>query len=299
MIGVKCYDLEARRYGRDVKRPGAWLALAVAATTAISLVLVGLDLAGIRDWLPLTPHYDWLAFIGAILGGTIGGFITFGGVYLTLRQQRESDEMRRAAEKGAIQRHAEAEHLSNRLSFMPLFEYRISYDPTDFDNSSGQLASEPGWPLYELDGAHHDDPDAIEFFYDLVITNVGLGHAFLTDVTLDVRDNQDNPVQTFQSGFVNFLVKAGSRRDARYVFYAPQVAPPRFADPRQYVYGILVTLKYRDLLGNEYQQVLRTSIAKGLYPGEDETAGGLPHSSFHFAEPPAYLGDADLRVGLS
>jgi len=180
--------------------------------------LVGLDLGGVRDWLPLTQHYDWLAFIGAILGGMIGGFITFGGVYLTLRQQREADELRRAAEKDANLRHAEAEHLRHRLSFMPLFEYRVSYDPADFDNSSGQLASEPGWPLYELDGAHHDDPDAIRFFYDLVITNVGLGHAFLTDVIFDVRDNQDKPVQTFQGGFVSFLVKAGSRRDARYVF---------------------------------------------------------------------------------
>tara|TARA_R110002051_G_scaffold315883_1_gene394827 strand:+ start:2505 stop:3353 length:849 start_codon:yes stop_codon:yes gene_type:complete len=281
-----------------VKRPGAWLALAFAITIAISLVLVGLDLAGIRNWLPLTLHYDWLAFIGAILGGAVGGFITFGGVYLTLRQQRESDEMRTAAEKDSIQRRAEAEHLRNRLSFMPLFEYRVSYDPKDFDNSSGQLSSEPGWPIYELDGADHDDPDSIEFFYDLVITNVGLGHAFLAEVTLDVRDNQDNPVQTFQSGFTNFLVKAGSRRDARYVFYAPRVAPPRFDDPRQYVYGILVTLKYRDLLGNEYQQVLRTSIAKGLYADENETSSGSPHSSFHFAEPPAYLGGADPGVGV-
>ena len=272
---------------------GFWLALAVGLTVVLTATLIFLDLLDIRDFVPLSEHYDWLAFVGAVLGGGIGGLITFGGVYLTLRQQRESDRARNDADELRNSQRRDAEDLRNRLSIMPLFEYSMSYDPADFDNSAGQLAGEPGMPILELDGARQNDSNALKFLYDLIIRNVGLGHGLITDFHLDIRDNQSSVVKDDRGGFVNFLVKTDSRRDIRYHFYSPRI-PERFkADPTQVVYSIVVTIRYHDLLENEYEQILRTSIAKGLFPGEDPATGGKPYSSFHYADPPRFIGKHD------
>lgn len=272
-----------------IQRSLLWLGVTLGLVLVLSIILVVLDLVNVRRVVPLSDHYDWLAFVGAVLGGVVGGLLTFGGVYLTLRQQRQSDLARAEADQVRDRQQMQAEDLRNRLSIMPIFEYSLSYDPSDFDNSAGQLANEPGMPNYALDGAKAGDSSALEFLYDLKVQNVGLGHGIVTTVRLDIRDNHDLPVETNENGFTNFLVKANSRRDIRYYFYAPR-NPSRFdADPRQFVYSIVVTLTYRDLLDNEYQQVLRTSIAKGLLPNEDPTTGGQPYSSFQFAEPPTLI----------
>ena len=126
---------------------GFWLILAGALTLILTIALVILDLVDARNFVPLSDSYDWLAFVGAVLGGTIGGLITFGGVYLTLRQQRESDRARDLADANRDRQRQEAEDLGNRLSIMPLLEYSVSDNPADFDNSTGQLANEPAVPF--------------------------------------------------------------------------------------------------------------------------------------------------------
>lgn len=184
-------------------------------------------------------------------GELSGGLFTFGDVYLTLRQQRESDRLQR-----------DAEDLKNRLSIMPLFEYAVSYDKADFDNSVGQLANDPPMPIYKLDGGEPNDPDSFEFLYDIVIRNAGLGHALLTMVTLSFFDDSNNPIDKQTYGFENFLVKTHSRRDLRHYIYAPRTSP-RFTDPRQYVYPIEVLVEYQDLLGNTYHQTVSYKHRQG------------------------------------
>jgi len=251
-----------------------WVGITLAVIVVLLVALITLDLLGIRQFIPLSDHYDWLAFLGALVGGTLGGLFTFGGVYLTLRQQRESDRLQ-----------LDAEELKNRLSIMPLFEYAISYDKADFDNSAGQLANEPPMPIYKLDGGEPGDPDSFEFLYDIVIRNVGLGHALLTKVTLRFLDNSNQLIETQSYGFVNFLVKKDSRRDLRHFIYAPRNTP-RFPNPRQYAYAIEVLVEYKDLLGDMYQQKVLTGIAKSLYAEEGPSTGGIPFASFSHADPP-------------
>ncbi len=251
-----------------------WASTTMAVLGLIVFALVVIDLLGGRRFVPLTDHYDWLSFLGALLGGIVGGLFTFGGVYLTLQQQRETDRLQR-----------DADAVKTRLSIMPLFEYAVSYDPKDFDNTDGQLVNET-MPIYLLDGGRQGDADSFEFLYDIVIRNVGLGHALLTNVTLNFRDRSHHFIESQKYGFENFLVKRDSRRDLRHFLYAPRNSP-RFADdPSQYGYAIEVLIQYEDLLGNKYRQKLLTSIAKGLYAEEDPATGGMPFASFHHAEPP-------------
>lgn len=263
----------------------SWGLVLASSVVALVALIVAMDLLGIRKVLPLTSQYDWLAFLGALIGGVVGGLFTFGGVYVTLRQQRRSDDDRRESER--LQR--EAEQLRTRLSIMPLFEYAVSYDKADFDNSAGQLANEPGMPNYTLDGGKRDDPESFEFLYDIIVRNVGLGHGLITHVTLNFMDNQHQPVQSENYGFVNYLVKKDSRRDLRHYIYTPRNGA-RFSDPRQQVYAIEVVLEYQDLLGNAYEQKLLTSISKALYAEEDPKTGGKPVAHFSHAEQASYLG---------
>ena len=51
-----------------------------------------LDMANIRNFIPFTQNYDWLNFFGAMLGSAIGGAITYLGVYITLKYQKNSDD---------------------------------------------------------------------------------------------------------------------------------------------------------------------------------------------------------------
>ena len=254
-----------------------WAIFTLAVVGLIVLLLIAADLVGIRRLVPLTDHYDWMSFLGALIGGVVGGLFTFGGVYLTLQQQRLSDQQMR-----------DADALKTRLSIMPLFEYAVSYDPADFDNSEGQLANEPGMPIYTLDGGKMDDPDSLKFLHDIVVRNAGLGHALLTNVTLNFLDGSHKFIKSESYEFVNFLVKKDSRRDLRHYIYAPRNSPRFAEDPRQYVYAIDVLIEYEDLLGNKYEQKLQSSISKGLYVDEDPATGGMPFASFHQAEPPTH-----------
>ena len=60
------------------------------ALVIICALLIAADLYNITQYIPLTKNYDWLAFIGAI----IGGVATFAGVYFTLDYQKNNDEER-------------------------------------------------------------------------------------------------------------------------------------------------------------------------------------------------------------
>jgi hypothetical protein len=166
---------------------------------------------------------------------------------------------------------------------MPVLQFNVSYDPKDFDNSTGQLAGEV-MPIFAIDGATPGSTESLQFPHDLIVTNDGLGHARLESVDVVVNDNRGSEIETARFGHSNLLIRSGARRDIRMYFVAPR-NNPRFGDPTQNVYGVILKLRFSDLLGNTYTQVVHTSFAKGLSPGEDPLTGGRPYSSFGYAEP--------------
>lgn len=74
----------------------AWLVLIILI--AMCVLLVAADLCNITQCIPLTKNYDWLSFIGAIVGSSA----TFFGVILTLSYQRKSDEEKKRNDNAPI-----------------------------------------------------------------------------------------------------------------------------------------------------------------------------------------------------
>lgn len=115
-----------KRYNIHIKTKGvivikkAIMGLIGFAVLVILLTMV-LDFTNITQYFPFSHNYDWISFGGSFLGGIIGGLATFGGVYFSLKSQKEADDEK------------------NRQAVIPVMEYKISYDKADFDNSSGQL----------------------------------------------------------------------------------------------------------------------------------------------------------------
>ena len=70
----------------------------LVALVIVCALLVAADLINITQYIPLTQNYDWLAFIGAI----IGGIATFSGVYFTLDYQKKSDEEKKRNDNAPI-----------------------------------------------------------------------------------------------------------------------------------------------------------------------------------------------------
>ena len=137
-----------------------------------SLIFIVADLMNITTYIPLSRNYDWLAFWGAILGG----LATLIGVYFTIKGQSETDKENR------------------RISSLPVLEYKISYSKDDFDNSNGQLAGEIISHI-ELEGANHLQENSCEWHYNLLITNVGIGHAKIERLDFIFGDQSYNFIQ--------------------------------------------------------------------------------------------------------
>lgn len=260
-----------------------WFAFIIGTLAALTSILVILDIVGVRRLIPLSSSYDWLAFAGAILGGVIGGLVTLVGVYLTLQHASESERSRQGSED-----------LRNRLSVMPVLQFRVSYDPKVFDNSEGQLAEEPGIPVFTIDGGAAGSESSFEFPHDLIVSNVGSGHARIDYLDITVGDNRGTAIQAFRFGLPNYLVQTGGERHVRMYFLAPR-NNPRFGDPRQNVYAVVIEIGFEDVIGNSYKQLVHTSFAKGLSAEEDPLTGGQPYSSFGYAEPAMYSGSIATR----
>lgn len=218
--------------------------LLIVAFIVIVLFFVLLDLFDIRKIIPLTTSYDWLGFMGAFLGSMIGGLITYLGVYLTLKYQENADNEK------------------NRLSIIPILEYKLSYDKSDFDNSQGQLAGEVISHI-NIENAKCDDKKSLEWHFDLKVSNIGLGHAQITNVKFIIGDNQKNFIQEENLGYSYKLVKMNDTQDLRFLFYAPK---SRFKynhiSGKEFIYTIDIIIYYQDLLGNKYQQKVYCCITQ-------------------------------------
>lgn len=188
----------------------------------------------ITTYIPLSRNYDWLAFWGAILGG----LATLIGVYFTIKSQSETDMENR------------------RISSLPVLEYKISYSKDDFDNSNCQLAGEIISHI-ELEGANHLQESSCEWYYNLLITNVGIGHAKIERLYFVFGDQSYNFIQDFNVGYVYKLIKQDETKSLKFMVYAPS---ERF-EKQDFSYTVEITVTYKDMMGNEYTQLIHSGLA--------------------------------------
>lgn len=215
----------------------------------IPAIFLALDFFNINSRIGFTVNYDWLGFFGGFLGGTFGGVATFLGVYLTLKHQRKADKE------------------SQRLALIPILEYKIRYDKSDFDNSRGQLADEGIIPLFNIGQASFEDKNSLEWYFNLIINNVGMGHAQISTIQLKFL-NAQNPKEVITEenmGYTYKLVKKDDERSFKCMIYAPRDNAIGMVG-----YGLNITINYQDLLGNRYEQVVHAGIAGG---------GGINHAN--------------------
>ncbi len=85
------------------------------------IIFAILDFINITNYLPFTDRYDWLAFIGAAIGGIIGGLFTYIGVKITIEDNKRIHE------------------LENQKNVLPLiklenieYDYKYKYISFDF-----------------------------------------------------------------------------------------------------------------------------------------------------------------------
>lgn len=232
----------------------------------ISGVFISLDLINITNFIPLTNSYDWLSFFGGLLGSMIGGIVTFVGIYITLQHQRDADDEK------------------NRLSSIPILEYKISYNEEDFDNSSGQLAGLV-IPHINLEGATFQDKKSEEWHFRLEVSNIGSGHAQVTDILMTFGDNNDKFIQEENIGFTYKLVKTNDKTSFYFMIYAPK---DRFKNNKGYgndfLYSIKITVKYQDLLGNKYEQLLHACIVNSVLLENGKIINKWNTANLHYYE---------------
>ncbi|MDM5220812.1 hypothetical protein QUF86_08620 [Peribacillus sp. NJ11] len=205
----------------------------------IPAFFITLDIFNITSFIHLTKEYDWLGFYGGFLGSTLGGAVTFLGVYLTLQHQKKTEDEK------------------NRLSVIPILEYKISYNQEDFDNSNGQLAGE-SWGHINIGEATYEDKDSLEWYFNLIINNVGMGHAQIRSITFRFVDAENNHkvIKEVKEEYSYKLVKKDDEKSFKAQIYAPG------KDVKELIYGLKIIVHYQDLLGNKYVQLLHAGIAK-------------------------------------
>jgi hypothetical protein len=219
---------------KSIKLAIIWLFIIVLFT---SIIFLGLDIFNITTFIGFTKNYDWLSFFGGLLGGAVGGIATFLGVYFTLKHQKHSDDE------------------NNRLLNIPILEFKISYNKEDFDNSSGQLSGEVITHINILH-ASYQDKDCLEWYYNFIISNEGMGHAQLKGIDFIINTSDGVFLQKEQIGYSYKLVKKGTSKSFKFMIYAPSKT-----NNIENQYSIKLMVHYQDLLGNNYIQRIHTGIA--------------------------------------
>ncbi|MBU8729147.1 hypothetical protein KM915_03635 [Cytobacillus oceanisediminis] len=202
-------------------------------------LFLAIDFFNLNSYIGFTINYDWLGFFGGFLGGTFGGVATFMGVYLTLKY------------------HKNADYEKNRLSIIPILEYKIRYNKDDFDNSMGQLSDEGGFPHINIKNATYQDMNSLEWYFNLIISNVGMGHAQISGISFVFvnANNHEEIIEKEEFGYTFKLVKKDHDMSFKFMIYAPD------ENPNDSLYGLKINIKYQDLLGNKYEQLAHAAIA--------------------------------------
>lgn len=197
----------------------------------------------------------------------IGGAITFIGVYITIKKQKESEDEK------------------NRLSLIPILEYKLSYNKDDFDNSKGQLAGEIISHI-NIEGATFDDGKSEEWYFNLIINNVGIGHAQIIDIELIFKENgKEKIIHSHKEGYCYKLVKVNDSKNIMFMIYAPKKHFYEKDKPvHGFIYPIDIIVKYQDLLGNKYKQNIKACITKSVLYENQKVINHWNTADLHYYE---------------
>lgn len=244
---------------KEIQKYFLFLVFIMFLTPALFLLL---DILNITTYIDLSKNYDWLGFFGGFFGGTFGGVATFLGVFLTLKYQRNSD------------------YEKNRLSVIPILEYKISYDKNDFDNSNGQLAGEVINNI-NIGQASFQDEESLMWYFNLKIDNVGMGHAQVSNINMSIGDNCEPIIKEELFGYSYKLVKIGQETSFKFFIFAPKSLN---VDDHTNGYSIRIIIQYQDLLGNKYNQQVRASIASSVLRDNNEIINRINHANLNYYE---------------
>ena|GEM_PF-5202397 len=126
--------------------------------------------------------------------------------------------------------------------------------------------------------------------FDLIVHNIGAGHAFITSAAIRAKTNSEDLGTLGTLGWRNSLVQTGGRKDLRFELCAP--ATRDFIDAGNWGYMIDVSLKYTDVLGNRYRQLVRACASRAFFPDAEEKAGFLTVQMFDWDDAESERGDA-------
>lgn len=234
-------------------------------TLFIIVIFSLLDIIDITQYINFTKNYDWLGFYGALLGSVIGGAITFIGVYITIKKQKETEDEK------------------NRLSLIPILEYKISYNKRDFCNSRGQLAGQIISHI-NVEDATCNDEKSEEWYFNLIMNNVGIGHAQIISIKFIFKENgKEKIIHSYKERYCYKLVKVNDIKNFMFLIYAPKEHFFKKGVPIQdFVYTLDILVTYQDLLGNKYQQIIKASISKAVLYDNEKVLHDWNTAHLHF-----------------
>lgn len=77
---------------KESKWLGIYIIITLLIILAIILCVIYLDLININKYLCFSKSYDWLGFIGAIVGGLVSAVVTFLSLYISFNHERKIRE---------------------------------------------------------------------------------------------------------------------------------------------------------------------------------------------------------------
>ena len=191
----------------------------LVALVIVCTLLIAADLLNITQYIPLTKSYDWLAFIGAI----IGGIATFVGVYFTLDYQKKSDEEKKRNDNAPI--------IKIDISYKTLEEHHggiFTLNESEVYTSGFPKDSKKNYPIIELRLAN-DKP------------------AF--DICIDSCATREHTDVVQHAAYAPALYRLLENECVKSMFWIQDAATYKSIN----ILGI-VRISYSDMFGNKYFQ---------------------------------------------
>ena len=152
-----------------------WIFLVILFLIVSTIVMVVLDINDIRNYLPLTHKYDWLSYIGSIIGGLISLFV----LLITLHNERRINKENMIEER--------------KRTCYPFLIPNLKYQNIDLnpDNKSFNLTE------------YNNDCILLENLSDKNYVN-----GFMLSFTLNMKSLNDNVPSFFRIKDVRFTISS-------------------------------------------------------------------------------------------
>ena len=152
-----------------------WIVLVILFLIVSTIVMVWLDINGIRNYLPLTDEYDWLSYIGSIIGGLISLFV----LLITLHNERRINKENMIDER--------------KRTCYPFLIPNLKYQNMNLDSNNKSF-------------------DLTEYINDCILleslSDKNYVSGFMLEFTLNMKSLNDNIPSFFRIKDVRFIVSS-------------------------------------------------------------------------------------------